>query len=145
MVKTGACFILLMVLAGCSGFGEAGLESEQLTQLASKPYPAQVALGEDLDILVIVDGAQMQLVNRTPRTYDKVELWLNQQYVGLVERINIGTDNQYNLHLFANRYQETYPTGSFLHPDRAFPVVQAEIHNPLTNTRHRLIARQAGL
>ncbi len=135
----------LLSLTGCSTWNISALEPEQVTQLAATPYPESAPLGDDLDILVVTHGRSLQLVNRTPRSYNNIQLWLNQQFVGNVETIAIGTDNSVNLLHFINRYHETYPAGSFLHPDRAFPVVKAEIYDPAAKVRHRLIARQAGL
>ena len=145
MLKVCAMLLIPLLLLGCSAWNVAALEPQEVRRLAKLPYPAHVPLGEDLDILVLVDGRKMQLVNRTPRSYRQVQLWLNQQYVGQVGGIAIGTKNYVNLQHFVNRYQELYPAGSFLHPERAFPVVQAEILDPAGPTRHRLIARQAGL
>src|SRR6185295_2343518 len=45
-------------------------------------YPGGAPLGEDLDIVVIQKATSIELVNRTPQSYDDVMLWLNQQYAG---------------------------------------------------------------
>ncbi len=145
MLKSCMLIIGLLTLSGCSTWNSAALEPEQVSQLAQTPYPQTAPLGDDLDVLVITHGRQLQLVNRTPRSYQNVQLWLNQQFVGNVETIAIGTDNTISLLYFINRYHETYPAGSWLHPDQAFPVVKAEIYDPAQKMRHRLIARQAGL
>ncbi|MEX0777480.1 MAG: hypothetical protein WD042_17385 [Phycisphaeraceae bacterium] len=135
---------VLLSLAGCSLLPGAA-DPKLVGALSKETYPADAPLGEDLDVLVVVDGSSLQLVNRTPNTYEHMLLWLDQQWVGNVERIAIGTDNHLNLGKFINRHGEPFPTGTFLHPDRAFPVVLAELYDPAANVRHRLLARVTGL
>ncbi len=133
-----------LMLPGC-GLWQSGPDKKLAAELSALRYPADATQGEDLDVLVIVKGDSLKLVNRTPRAYDDMQLWLNQQYVGQVKHLAIGTDNKLNLNHFVNFRGEGYPTGSFLHPEDKFPVVMAELYDPATNTRHRLLARVTGL
>lgn len=106
--------------------------------LAALRYPGQTEYGPDLDIIVIREGHHISLTNRTARTYEGMQLWLNQQYVSQVERIEIGVNPDTQLPTFLNRHRESFPVGSFLQPDLARPVISAELYDPATNVRYRL-------
>lgn len=98
--------------------------------LKSEIYPAEAKLGDDLDIVVVREGGQITIVNRTAVEYDNVQIWLNQQYVGLLPKIKIGTKNRFNLNTFINQHGEGFPVGGLLTPDRSYPVVLAELYLP---------------
>ncbi len=135
----------LGVLAGCSAFTGPVANPQVAAQFSKLTYPANAKLGPDLDILVVDHGSNLQLVNRTDHSYHNLYLWLNQQWVGKVASIRIGTDNSFNLDNFINRFGEPYPFGSLLQPDKAMPVVLAELYDPTLNVRYRLVARRTGL
>ena len=109
---------------------------ERLSQL---PYPADAAYGPDLDIAAVRDGSTLTLANRTARPYREVQLWLNRQYVRELPVIRIGPDNRLDLTRFINEHEEPFPVGAFLTPDDAFPVVLAELYDPDTELKHRLL------
>lgn len=150
------CLLALVWLAGCEGGArEVGtavgtsventasvltdrLDQEQIDALRKLPYPADAPLGDDLDIILSRRGGRVTLINRTPRAYENVLVWLNRQYVHPAGRVAIGPDNSFALRTFINHFGEPFPIGGFLSPDKGFPVVLAEIHDPNTNTRHRL-------
>lgn len=118
------------------------VDQEQIEALRKLPYPADAEMGEDLDIVVSRRGGRITLSNRTPQSYENVLLWLNRQYVHPVGRIAIGPDNTVALRTCINHYGESFPVGGLLSPDKGFPVVLAEIHDPQTNKRHRLTVWQ---
>jgi hypothetical protein len=130
-----------LLACGLSGCGTGIITAEQPDRLAATPYPKAAPLGDDLDILIIRHGWDIQLVNRTPRSYRDVQLWLNQQYVGDVNRIQIGAQNSVPLSDFVNSHREAYPVGGFLDPDRGYPLVLAELFTPTDGKRHRLLVR----
>lgn len=114
------------------------IDQEQIDALSKLAYPADAELGDDLDIVVSRRGGRIALANRTPHSYENVLLWLNRQYVHSAGRIAIGPDNTLVLRTFVNRYGETFPVGGLLSPDKGFPVVLAELYDPVTHKRHRL-------
>jgi hypothetical protein len=118
------------------------IDQEQIEALRKLAYPADAEVGEDLDMVVSRRGGRITLINRTPQSYENVLLWLNRQYVHSAGRIAIGPDNTLALRTFVNHYGETFPVGGLLSPDKGFPVVSAELYDPLTNTRHRLTVWQ---
>lgn len=130
---------------GCVELLEPRPEPQDVAVLSKLRYPAEAPLGEDLDILVVQEGRWLRLVNRLPQRFEKMQLWLNRQYVGQVEKIEIGTENLLELRRFINEYGEAYPAGGFLQPDKAFPVVMAELYDPQTGQRHRLLVRRSGI
>jgi len=134
-------FAFVPLLAGCSLFGRQAGESADVEKLAATPYPKDAPLGEDIDIIVVRDGGALRLVNRTPHSYGDLDLWLNQQWLGKVDRIVIGGDNFVQLPSFVNHHRERFPVGGFLTPDKTLPVVLAELYDPATGQRHRLNAR----
>jgi hypothetical protein len=112
--------------------------------LARTPYPQDATLGPDLDILVTPSRTAIDLVNRTPRNYRNVQLWLNQQFVGNAKEIVIGEgqQNRFTLESFINRRGDHYPVGGILSPDKGFPVVLAELFDPATGKRHRVVVER---
>jgi hypothetical protein len=106
--------------------------------LAALRYPGTTEYGPDLDIIVIREDHHISLTNRTARAYEGMQLWLNQQYVSQVERIEIGVNPDTQLPTFLNRHRESFPVGSFLQPDLARPVISAELYDPASNVRYRL-------
>ncbi|MCC7408918.1 MAG: hypothetical protein IT442_12670 [Phycisphaeraceae bacterium] len=136
-------FVLAMLILGVSlatacrnPYPKA--DKKLAAELSQIVYPKDAPLGEDLDILVRRDGGTLRVVNRTPRKYENVQLWLNQQWVGKIDAIDIGQENTFSLGRFINQYGEKYPTAGLLNPDRALKLVLADIFDPATGKRHRL-------
>ncbi|MCC6680541.1 MAG: hypothetical protein IT445_06520 [Phycisphaeraceae bacterium] len=134
---TVACSLLLLFSAGCVSTTPT-LPPPRVAELSAMIYPAEGKWGDDLDIVAVRRGPELRLVNRTPRTYDGVTLWFNQQYVHPMQQIVIGTDNVIDLRQSVDRHGRCYPVGSFLKPDQSLLLVQVELIDPTTNLRHRL-------
>lgn len=132
---------LLMLLTGCSIKTDPSLGDREVERLSAMQYPAEGEWGDNLDIVVVHKGDTVQLVNRTPRPYRGMTLWLNQQYVRPLDTIAIGPDNVIDLTTAVNEHGQSYPVGSFLKPDKRMLLVQAELVDPQTNLRHRLIVQ----
>lgn len=132
---------LLLPALGCSTFRDATAEPGEVDRLAAMDYPVDAPYGPDLDILLIRSNADIRLDNRTANTYQGMVLWLNQQYVANAGAIAIGTDNYRTLTDFINRHREPYPVGTLLNPDQTAALVLAELYNPATGLKHRLIVR----
>lgn len=113
--------------------------------LSKLAYPAEAPAGADQDILLIQHGNRIHFVNRTTTTHTKVQIWINQQYVGLIDEIPVGKSSTHHLEDFINKYGEAFPVGGFLNPDKSFPIVLAELFNPSTENstrqRHKLTVR----
>lgn len=150
-----AFLILTILLTGCSQplaevmqpqilFGTRADPSLAI-DLSKLSYPAEAAAGADLDILVIKKGDTIHFVNRTTAVHRTVQVWINQQYIGLVDEIPIGVSGNFALASFINKYGEAFPVGGFLNPDKSFPIVLAELFNPSTENstrqRHKLVVR----
>ena len=112
-----------------------------LDELRRMSYPKSTEVGEDLNIFVVRKADRIELANLTARSFDNVLLWINKSYVGRVERLNVGTDNRFTLRHFVNHHGETYPVGSLLRPDKSLAMVLAELYDPATSARHRLVVR----
>lgn len=129
---------LLLTTTGCrsssaSGHAERPAPSEVV-------YPVQAEFGDDLDCVVIRVGRyRVRLLNRSPVALGPVRLWLNQQYVADLPQLAVGDNGTLPLQSFLNEYRQTYPTGSWLYPDRDFPILHAELFDPSTGKRHRLL------
>jgi hypothetical protein len=138
----GIVILMLLGLSACGFFVPRQPDPKLAGELAQLVYPADAALGNDLDIVVIRNGGHIELVNRTATVPGPSELWLNQQYVGAVKSIPIGRGNQFDLVKFINEHGEAYPIGAVLQPDKSFPIVLAELFDPKTGLRHRLLVRE---
>ncbi|MCX5660241.1 MAG: hypothetical protein NTW19_11035 [Planctomycetota bacterium] len=131
----------LLTGAGCAG---AGHDPAFLAKLAKTTYPKDSSRGEDIDIVVTRKGNTLKLNNRTPMAYENMQFWINQQYVRETKLIKIGNDvgdNRFELSDFLNVRAEPFPTGGLLTPDKGSPVVLAELFDPATGKRHRLLVR----
>ena len=47
----------------------------------------------------------------------------------------------WSLTTFVNRHEETFPVGGFLSPDKSRLVVHADLYDPASGLRHRLLTR----
>lgn len=130
--------LVALALGGC-----ANPKHRQVADPAA-PYPGDATEGPALDVVVTRDGDEIRLVNRTPSSYDDLQLWLNAQYVAPVERVDIGGENVMPLHQFINGYGEAYPAGTFLRPELSAKLVLAELYDPRANLRHKLIVQPPG-
>lgn len=133
---------LLALIATLAGGCQAPLtvgQKEERQRLAAFDYPAEAEYGPDLDLACERQQGTLRIANRTTRGYRDAQIWLNQQYVRVVGSIDIGPDNVYNLTRWVNHYEEPFPVGTLLAPDKAFPVVLAELYDPGTGLRHRLL------
>ncbi len=130
----------VMLAAGCST-GPASPDHQTIAYLADLEYPAEAPYGENLDIIAVKDGFHLRLVNRTAKVYYDLQLWLNQQYVREVDRIEIGDRNSFHLDTFINSHGESFPLGKLLTPEKAIPVVLAECYEPVAGVRHRMVVQ----
>ena len=128
---------LLFALPGCA----AGPDPEFRLEMSQLPYPEEATYGDDLDLVITRHAWLIDLTNRTPRSYEDVQLWLNRQFVRRILRIDIGTGHRYALKEFINRYEESFPPGGFLRPEKGMPVVLAELYDPRTELKHRLLVQ----
>ena len=148
-----AC-VLLLVTSGCAkinlklpGFGKkAEPQVEAVTDPTEAPawvaYPRNAEFGEDYDVVAIQSRKELNLVNRCPRAFENVQVWLNQQYFAELARIKIGADNSIPLTRFVNEHGESFPVAGLLTPDKGFPVLSCVLFDPASGKRHRLLARQ---
>lgn len=111
---------------------------------ARLPYPKAAAVGKDLDIVVTQSRAALTMNNRTPQSYRNVQVWLNQQYVAQIASLDISGDQPARLGLqeFVNARGDGYPIPNLFKPDKGYPIVLAELFDPATGLRHRLLVRK---
>lgn len=134
---------MILVVLTATGCGVNRLPQATIDELASLEYPADAEYGDDLDIVVVRSGRSLELANREPSAFADKQLWLNRQYVTFIDRIAIGTGNAVDLDGCINQYQESYPRNQFLHPDRGKPLVLAELYDPTTGLKNRLLVQPA--
>lgn len=131
--------VAVVVLLGCHRHER--IETPRAEALAELRYPADAEVGPSLDVLAETWRHELHLINRTARTYRDMQLWLNREYVREVERVRIGEGNYFDLRSFVNRWQEPYPIGWLLAPERRLELVHAELYDPEANVRYPLHAR----
>ncbi len=137
LLATCLLALALTVLHGCEQPPPI-IDDPTAEALSSLRYPGQTEHGPDLDIVVVREGSNITLTNRTPRAYAGMQLWLNQQYVRNLESLSIGVNPSFQLESLINRHREPFPVGTFLQPDLARPVISAELYDPEANIRYRL-------
>lgn len=143
-MKTRRTLVLLIALSSMTAVGcatdQPTIATEKVASLASMDYPLNAKNVENLDIIVRRKGTHVALTNRTANNYENMYLWLNQMYVAEPVTVAIGPDNRYDLRTFVSEHRRSFPIAGFLAPDKAFPVVLAELYDPATDTRYRLTA-----
>ncbi len=127
----------MLAFTGCQQ-DQPVLDNSIASALSALRYPGKSEYGPDLDIIVVREGSAIRLTNRTARSYQGMQLWLNQQYVQQAEPIAIGSNPDIPLATLINRHREPFPIGSFLKPDLARPVISVELYDPVGNVRYRL-------
>jgi len=138
---TAMLLLAMMLSLGCQADRATALDADTVDRLKRLPYPEDAEYGPDLDIVVTKSRSQAIVSNRTPRSYHRVELWLNRQYVQEIDTIDIGGGNRFALASFINHYGEPFPTPAFLRPDTGAPVILAELYDPATQLRNRLVVQ----
>ena len=136
--QVSAALALVLALVMVGGCAQERIDTPRARELAALRYPETAERGPELDVLVHIEGREVHLVNRTPRSYHGMQLWLNRQYVREVQTVDIGEGNYYFLRSFINRWQEPFPTGGFLTPERRRPLVLAELYDPQADVRYPL-------
>ena len=135
----------LLLLAGpvaCGpGFQLVGprIDRGLARELSQRTYPEQAERGEALDIMVTTRANTLTLTNRTPHSYEDVELWLNREHVHAYDRIRIGTNPRVRLADFINHLGEPFPTAGLFTPEAGERLVLAELYVPETGLRHHLL------
>lgn len=140
----GTLFIFLLggvfCLPGCRGVSAVVNQAER-EAFSELPYPEQAEVGPALDVHVERDGREIRVINLTPRPLGRVQIWLNAEYVRVVEGLPIGT-TELSLPRWVNQYSEPYPVGTLLSPDRNQPLALAELYDPQTGLRQQLVVRR---
>lgn len=141
-----ALSLLSLSLIGCGTAANLGLidpkpDRAVAEQVSDLRYPGSSDFGGDLDIVLEVDGSKLRLVNRSPKAFDDVELWLNKQYVRVVNDIPVGDELKLPLRNFVDKHGRSYPYRTFLTPERGKRLVLGEIYDPKTGERHRLLVQ----
>ena len=147
MVKKIPRFVLVLLmvltclagLTGCASKG-SGIDAQTVQRLASFTYPESALHGKDFDILVIREGETLKVINQGPDSIRSMQLWLNQQYVKEIDMLPVGESN-WALLSFINSFEESYPIGGFLAPDKSRPLLIAELYDPETGNIHRLVVQ----
>jgi hypothetical protein len=142
--------LLLVSLLGAGGCDSLGRVARDLRlplvtatgkrlAAADRPYPAGLEIGEPLAIEVVRKGNSIQLDNRTVRTFEGAELWLNEEFGATVPLIGIGRGEGMSLVSFVNRYGDHYPVARFLRPELDRSLISAEL--ALGGRLHKLTVR----
>lgn len=122
---------------------ELSQNPQNVDPLSKMRFPKAAPTGDDWDIIILRDGASIELVNRTASSYRDFYLWLNRRYVSQIELIQIGTGNRVQLSQFIDQHRQSFPVGAILAPDKARPLICADLFDQTTGRRHRLVVRSA--
>ncbi len=64
---------------------------------ATRQYPFWLKQGETLPAQVLAEGESMVIVNATTRSFDNVDVWLNERYVQHVDRVAAGENKRLSM------------------------------------------------
>lgn len=132
-VSALALCLLLPALPGCGLLRELNLplvtpSGERLdAPTVARAYPDHLPIGEPLTIEVIRDGNGIRLDNRTARSYENAELWLNHEFGAPLDTVPVGRGRAINIESFTNHFGETYPVAEFLRPEQDRKLVLADL------------------
>ncbi len=132
-----------LALTGCAGpgiFFGPDADPQSVAANGDLKYPKGAPAGEHLDIVAFKEGNQLTLTNRTTRAFTNVQLWINQQYVGIVDTIPVGERKTLMLNQFINEHGEAFPVGGLFNPERSYRLVLAEIFET-GGRRYRILVR----
>ncbi|QDU71853.1 hypothetical protein [Mucisphaera calidilacus] len=130
------------MLSGCRGTESvvSGAERAEFSQLS---YPSDATVGPPLEVHVVRDGRRgLRVMNLTPADLGRVQVWLNAEYVRVVDEVAIG-ETWLSLRRWVNGFGESYPTGTFFSPDKNQPLALAEVYDPSTGLRRQLVVRRS--
>ncbi len=135
--RTPACVLAILlaaaVLGGCAG--------TRIDTTHARPYPAEVAQGETLDIQVFRRKGQVEFTNTTARSFGPATLWLNRWFSRPIEPLAVGESRSYRLDEFRDEFGEGFRPGGFWatrSPDRLF-LAQLEVERENGPTLYGLI------
>lgn len=136
LLLLSAIATLSLLTTGCQTRVTSATPS-QVEAWSAWRYPADAEYGRDYNLTVVQDGGGITLTNREPNPIRDHELWINRGYARAIASVPVGDPTGLALTGFINRYQEPYPVGTLLAPDKTQQVVAVEFYNPRTQTRHK--------
>jgi len=136
---TPLALLLLATLAGCGA--TSPYTAAQRGEMAAIAYPIEAPSGEPVDALLTRRGSRIQIANRDVEPIGPGQLWLNRAWLAPLPRIEPGGKRMIALNRFINRFEEPFPTGTFLSREKTRPIVLAEAFNPEQPVRVPLIVR----
>ena len=94
---------------------------------ATREYPFDLHTTNTIPIQVFRDGTTIEVVNSTDNSWGESSLWINQQYMLLIEGLAPGQRLTLNLSEFRNDLGEEFRAGGFLRVRQPTPVRLVEI------------------
>lgn len=95
--------------------------------VATRPYPRELHTTGTVDIQVFRDGERLTIVNSTARSYDEVDLWLNQRWMHHVAALPAGATVDLSLKHFHDAFGQSFQAGGFWRSYEPTPVRLVEI------------------
>lgn len=90
--------------------------------LATRPYPFNLHRAEAIDLQVFRDGQYIQIVNSTPVSYERTDVWVNQRYVRHLGTLAAGATVDMPLWEFRDVRGDPFPAGGLLRTTEDVPV-----------------------
>jgi hypothetical protein len=94
---------------------------------ATRPYPEHLHRPQAVDIQVFREGASIEIVNATARSFRDFDLWINQRYVRRVEALGAGQTLKLSLWDFYDVRGDRFSAGGLWRTDPATPLRLAQI------------------
>lgn len=126
LVLMGGCQLSDLPDLGLDRFFSDGPLVEEVVREAQF-YPADVPVGDPVELEVVRQRDHIVIHNRTATAYDNAQVWLNQGWGQTVALVPIGTGKPLLLTDFINEHGEPYPVAGFLAPEKSRPLVAAAL------------------
>jgi hypothetical protein len=118
--------LVLWALAGCNALPTALVGGE--VGAYDRPYPAELAQSETLDIQVIREPETIiTLTNTTARTFGPSTLWLNARFSRPIAGLRPGQTLRLDLYEFRDEFGERFRGGGFFATKAPEQVMHAQL------------------
>ena len=112
-----------MILGALTGCERKMYDPEWATQ----PYPSRLHSTQTVDMQVFRRETEIEIVNSTARSYQDIDVWVNQRYVHAVDSLPAGQTVTLSLWDFHDEWGGTFNAGGFFRAYEPTPVRLVEI------------------
>jgi hypothetical protein len=119
--------IVLLLLTVVLALTASGCRQLYKPEMATPAYPQELHTAETIDMQVFRDGESIEIVNATPRSFQDINVWINQRFTQPVDDLPAGGRVRLSIWDFWDLRGERMIGGGFFATDDPTPVILVEI------------------